>query len=64
MEAWILSLLGALWVGPQIVVAGLRSGSPVYSVAGLAIVAGRAYKLRLRAPDRAAAGFSVTLTVA
>ncbi len=36
-----LSLLGALWVGPQIVVAGLRSGSLVYSVAGLAIVAGQ-----------------------
>lgn len=34
------------------------------SATGLAIVAGRAYKLRLRAPDRTPAGFTVTLTVA
>ncbi|MFM9136090.1 MAG: hypothetical protein ACKOT0_11805 [bacterium] len=36
-----LALLGALWVGPQAVVAGLRAASPAYAVAGLAIVLGQ-----------------------
>ena len=36
-----LALLGALWVGPQTMVAGLRAGSPAYAVAGLAVVLGQ-----------------------
>ncbi|MFM7075414.1 MAG: calcium-binding protein [Planctomycetaceae bacterium] len=40
------------------------SETGVNTASGLAIVAGRAYKLRLRAPDRTPAGFTVTLTVA
>jgi Ca2+-binding RTX toxin-like protein len=39
------------------------SETGVTTASGLSIVAGRAYKLRLRAPDRAPAGFNVTLTV-
>ena len=36
-----LALLGALWVGPQTVVAGLRAASPAYAAAGLAVVLGQ-----------------------
>lgn len=40
------------------------SETGVSTASGLAIVPGRAYKLRLRAPDRSPVGFTVTMTVA